>query len=99
MASQRPSEVINGTQRHSKALRRTHRQSDAIRRNQTQSEAISGTRQHSVALSGTSEGTGTRDGHEDPECQRHHWWRDGGARARPFGCAIVVRTSPRPFRR
>jgi predicted dehydrogenase len=34
------------------------------------------------ALSGPSEGTGTRDGHEDPDCQRHHWWRGGGARAR-----------------
>ena len=43
--------------------------------------ALRGTQWH-VALSGTSEGTGTRDGHEDPDCQRHHWWRDGGARAR-----------------
>ena len=34
------------------------------------------------ALSGPSEGAGTQDGHDDPDCQRHHWWRDGGARAR-----------------
>ena len=64
------------------ALRGTQWHSDAITGTQSQSEAITGTQQHSVALSGTSEGTGTRDGHEDPDCQRHHWWRDGGARAR-----------------
>ena len=34
------------------------------------------------ALSGPSEGAGTQDGHDDPDCHRHHWWRDGGARAR-----------------
>jgi hypothetical protein len=46
MASQRPSEVINGTQRHSKALRRTHRHSDAIRGNQRHSAALRGTQRH-----------------------------------------------------
>ena len=90
---QRSSEALRGTQRHSKALRGTQTHSDAIRRNQTQSDALRGTQKHSAALSGPSEGTGTRDGHEDPDCQRHHWWRDGGARA-PVCCAIVVRTSP-----
>ena len=46
-----------------------------------------------MALSGPSEGTGTRDGHEDPDCQRHHWWRDGGAHApvcSPSSCAPPV---------
>ncbi len=61
------------------ALRRNQTQSGAIRRNQRQSAALSSTQR---ALSGPSEGTGTRDGHEDPDCQRHHRWRDGGARAR-----------------
>jgi hypothetical protein len=80
---------------HSEALRRNQTQSDAIRRNQTQSDAISSTQR---ALSGPLEGTGTRDGHEDPDCQRHHWWRDGGARARPFAAPSSC-APPRPFRR
>ena len=77
---QRPSETIRCNQAapqvQSDAIRRNQTQSDAIRRNQ---KALSSTQK---ALSGPSEGTGTRDGHKDPDCQRHHWWRDGGARAR-----------------
>eukprot|EP00900_Chrysochromulina_parva_P015957 jgi/Chrpa1/24362/Chrysochromulina_OHIO_Genome00020418-RA len=77
-ATQRPSE------RHSEALRGTQRHSEALRRNQTHSEALRG---HSEGTQRHSEGTGTRDGHDDPDCLRHHWWRDGGARA-PVCCAI-----------
>jgi hypothetical protein len=45
------------------------------------------------ALSGTQRAPGPETAIEDPDCQRHYWWRDGGARA-PVCCAIVVRTSP-----
>jgi hypothetical protein len=64
---------LRGHQRYSEALKSTQRRSDAIRRNQTHSKALSSTQR---ALSGPSEGTWTRDGHDDPDCQRHHWWRD-----------------------
>jgi hypothetical protein len=91
---QRHSEALRGTQRHSKALRGTQTQSDAIRRNQTQSDAIRGTQQH-------SEGTQRPlRGHPGPETATRTQIASaiiGGAtaaRARPFCCAIVVRTSP-----
>jgi hypothetical protein len=87
-ATQRPSEVIGGTHRHSKALRGTQTHSDAIRRNQRQSDALRRNQRQSAALtstqralSSTQRAPGPETAIEDPECQRHHWWRDGGARA------------------
>ena len=71
--------AINNTQRHSEALRRNQRQSDALRRNQRQSAALTSTQR---ALSSTQRAPGPETAIEDPDCQRHHWWRDGGARAR-----------------
>jgi hypothetical protein len=88
-ATQRSSEVIRGTQRHSKALRCTQRHSDAIRRNQRHSDALRRNQRQSAALtstqralSSTQRAPGPETAIEDPDCQRHHWWRDGGARAR-----------------
>jgi hypothetical protein len=88
-ATQRPSEVIGGTHRHSKALRGTQTHSDAIRRNQRQSDALRRNQRQSAALtstqralSSTQRAPGPETAIEDPDCQRHHWWRDGGARAR-----------------
>ena len=55
-----------------------------------------GNQRQSKPLSGTQRSPGPKTVTMTQDCQRHLWWRDGGARARALACCAIVVRSSRP---